>query len=116
MRANVTRHMPLKSTMCHLCLGKKWGVRKLQCFADAKYLDESSASSMQGAQSFDTEESGDFYMGRTSPISSIGQYDSDCREDEPTGWVRVVLGGSRQCRCCTLLLTRAPLMEKAIYM
>ena len=79
-------------SLCMLssCAGRKFGVTHLVCFKHAKYLDESSASEPPPPD-FDTEESGDYYMGRTSPISSIADFHSDMRADSDSqqsdGWV-----------------------------
>ena len=53
------------------------------CFEDAKYIDESPATHTE--PEFDTDESGEYHMGRTSPISSIGDYDETMRDDHPDG-------------------------------
>ena len=47
----------------------------------------SDASEASGNTSLGTEESGDYHMGRTSPISSMGGYASSFISDNDDGWV-----------------------------
>ena len=51
---------------------------------------ESDAVSSEGDPSLGTSESGDYHMGRTSPISSMGDYASSFMDDDPSGWVSAV--------------------------
>ena len=70
-------------------------MRHTVCFRDAQYLDESAASQVE--PEFDTEESGSYHMGRTSPISSIGDFDPEMRDDDPDGWVSFYMSMSFVC-------------------
>ena len=64
--------------------GELWDHFHLATFKRSK---RSSGPSTAGSDKWETDESGNYYMGRTSPISSIGDYDPEYRDDDPNGWV-----------------------------